>query len=159
VQFWRISSDRPDAYGADDLTGEGARRAGARWNSKGVPAVYASYHLATAVLETLVHVGRSAQPRNRYVVAVDVQDTLLRDRHAFAEIVLDDLPEGWNEYPPNPISQAFGTDRFRLGLMGFAIPSAILPEELNAVFNPLHPDFKSSVRAEVTRSFVFDPRL
>ena len=160
MRFWRIASNEPSAYTADDLTGEGARRAGARWNVKGTPAVYASYHLATAVLETLVHVGHRQQPANRYVVAVDVNDAWLKDRKGgVVEMAIGDLPEGWDANPPLPVSQFFGAAQFNLGRIGFAAPSAIVHEELNLVLNPQHRDFKAAVKAHITRTFAFDPRL
>jgi RES domain-containing protein len=160
MRFWRISSSQPGAYAADDLTGEGPRRAGARWNFKGTPTVYASYHLATAVLETLVHVGNRAQPADRYVVTIDVDEAHLNDSRAgFLEVRLEDLPARWNENPVNPVSQSFGAELFKAGRLGFATPSTIVHEELNLVLNPLHPAFKRAVKAQIIRSFAFDPRL
>lgn len=160
MRFWRIGSAEPGVYEAGDLTGEGARRAGARWNVKGTPAVYASYHLATSVLETLVHVGCLKQPANRCVVAIDVDDAWLKDPGAgIVELTAGNLPAGWDVNPPHPVSQLFGAERFKLGHIGFAVPSAIIYEELNLVLNPLHPAFKAAVRAQVTRTFAFDPRL
>jgi RES domain-containing protein len=161
MRFWRIGSNRPGgAYAADDLTGEGARRSGARWNLKGMPALYASQHLATAVLETLVHVGHRKQPTNRYVVAIDIEDARFNDRRAgIAKLTLKDFPPGWDESPVSPVSQRFGAERFRSGRLGFYAPSAIIPEELNLVLNPLHPAFKAAVKATIMREFVFDPRL
>jgi RES domain-containing protein len=38
------------------------------------------------------------------------------------------------------------------------VPSAILPEEGNAVLNPLHPEF-AAVRMSVLREFHYDVRL
>jgi RES domain-containing protein len=160
MRFWRIGSDQPGVYAANNLTGEGARRAGARWNVKGTPAVYASYHLATAVLETLVHVGRRKQPSNRYVVAIDVDEARFNDRQTgVVELTVDDLPPGWDSNPPNTVSQSFGAAQFKLGRIGFAPPSAILHEELNLVLNPLHAAFEDAVKAQILRKFTFDPRL
>ena len=160
MRFWRISSTQPGIYSADDLTGEGARRAGARWNPKGIPAVYASHHLAMAVLETLIHLGRRRQPADRYVVAIDVDDKRLNHpRWGIAAWTLDQLPEGWDENPPTLLSQLFGSEQFKRKRLGFAVPSTIVPEELNLVLNPLHPAFKNSVRAQITRKFTSDPRL
>ena len=160
MRFWRIGSHQPGVFTADDLTGEGARRAGARWNPKATPAVYASYHLATAVLETLVHIGRRKQPANRYVIAIDVDDSRLENpQTGVVELTLDDLPAGWNRNPPSLVSQLFGADQFKLGRLGFAVPSTIVHEELNLVLNPLHPTFKLAVKARITRTFEFDPRL
>src|SRR6056297_3146843 len=50
VRVWRIATDTPD-YGADDSTGEGARRSGGRWNRSGVQMLYASRSQALACLE------------------------------------------------------------------------------------------------------------
>ena len=42
---WRIATDAL-AYAADDLSGEGARITGGRWNSKGMAVLYASPTIA-----------------------------------------------------------------------------------------------------------------
>jgi RES domain-containing protein len=57
------------------------------------------------------------------------------------------------------LSQLFGANQFQVGRLGFAVPSVIIHEELNLVLNPLHPAFKSAVKAQITRAFAFDPRL
>jgi RES domain-containing protein len=160
MRFWRISSNRSGGYTADDLTGEGARRAGARWNPPGTAAVYASYHLATAALETLVHTGWRRQPANRYVVAIEVDDGQFDNPKAgVVEVAVENLAAGWDSNPPSHTSQLFGANQFQLGRLGFAVPSAIIHEELNLVLNPLHPAFKTAVKAQITRAFSFDPRL
>lgn len=51
---WRLDEAR---YSADWDRGEGSYRAGGRWNSKGVRAVYCSVDPATAILEVAVHKG------------------------------------------------------------------------------------------------------
>src|ERR1700733_9218681 len=50
MEAWRLCR-RPYA----DLTGEGARRYGGRWNSVGRPVVYLAEHPALAALELRVH--------------------------------------------------------------------------------------------------------
>ena len=42
-----------------DLSGEGARLYGGRFNPPGIPAVYSSQNIALALLEILVHVDKS----------------------------------------------------------------------------------------------------
>jgi len=49
---WRLDDAK---HGATWDSGEGAFRAGGRWNSKGVRAVYCSLDPATAILEVAVH--------------------------------------------------------------------------------------------------------
>src|SRR5262249_55604812 len=51
---WRL--DR-EVFAAAWDSGEGAFRAGGRWNSRGVRATYASLDPATAILEVAVHKG------------------------------------------------------------------------------------------------------
>ncbi len=49
---WRIVKEK---HAATAFSGEGAAKTGGRWNSRGVPMVYASGTKALAALETLVH--------------------------------------------------------------------------------------------------------
>ena len=52
IRAWRLIK----AVHADDaFSGEGARRGGGRWNSKGVRIVYTSESLSLATLEVMVH--------------------------------------------------------------------------------------------------------
>ena len=51
---WRLD---PVGFGSTWDSGEGAYRAGGRWNSKGVRAVYCSIDPSTAILEVAVHKG------------------------------------------------------------------------------------------------------
>ena len=51
---WRLDQA---IYAAAWDNGEGAYRAGGRWNSRGVRAVYCSIDPATAILEVAVHKG------------------------------------------------------------------------------------------------------
>lgn len=44
--------------------GMGAALHGARWNSKGLPVIYAAASLAGARLELLAHIGFEAKPKN-----------------------------------------------------------------------------------------------
>ena len=44
---YRISNA---AY-SNDISGSGAKRMGARWNSKGVPLLYTAQHISLALLE------------------------------------------------------------------------------------------------------------
>src|SRR5437763_13633524 len=71
VFAWRIAPDTPD-YTADDLTGEGARQSGGRWNRVGTPMVYASGSIELACLETIVHLRAGDLPLNRYLVQIEL---------------------------------------------------------------------------------------
>ena len=51
-EAWRIVKAK---HAATAFSGEGAAKTGGRWNSRGVPVVYASSTKSLAALETLVH--------------------------------------------------------------------------------------------------------
>ena len=170
MRLWRIASNVPGEYRADDLSGEGARRYGARWNSVGIPAIYAATTVSTAVLENLAHLGGRKTPRNRYLVSIDVPDRLFSHKHHGVKyFVASALPALWNAQPAHQVSQVWGDAylaevpppqrRTRLPPIGFAVPSVLVEEDYNLVLNPRHPLVRKHVRASVVRAFVFDHRL
>jgi RES domain-containing protein len=170
MRLWRIAANVPGDYQADDLSGEGARRNGARWNSVGVPAVYAAFTVSTAVLENLAHLGGRKPPRDRYLVAIEVPDRLFNHpQHGVKRFAASALPILWNAQPAHQISQLWGDahlpnvaatrGKAKLPPIGFAVPSVLVEEDYNVVLNPRHPLVKKHVTASVVRAFVFDHRL
>lgn len=154
VALWRIATDTP-GYTSDDLSGEGARRTGGRWNSKGNAAVYTSKTVALACLETLVHLNAGVLPLNRYLVRIDISDKVWAARTVFAAV---DLPVGWDAVPHGKVSVDAGDDWLAAGEAALLeIPSVIVPEEANVVINPTH---RSSAGLVVTklRRWSYDPR-
>lgn len=147
--LWRIAR-RPHAL---DRLGTGARSAGGRWNSIGTAVIYTGRTIAIAALETFVHVAAVVPPD---LVLIRV---VLPDRHSSETAAPPDLPPGWDTVPPGPASMRFGTrwasEKRSLVLY---VPSALLPEEQNAVLNPGHPEF-AAVTMTIERPFHFDPRL
>jgi RES domain-containing protein len=170
MRLWRIAANVPGEYQADDLSGEGARRNGARWNSVGVPAVYASLTVSTAVLESLAHLGGRKAPHDRYLVAVNVPDRLFNPaQHGVKRFAASALPTLWNAQPAHQVSQLWGDARLadvdairgvaKLPPIGFAVPCVLVAEDYNIVLNPRHPLVKKHITATVVRAFVFDHRL
>lgn len=153
--MWRIGTDTPD-YEADDLSGEGAKRTGGRWNEKGIPVIYTSETRAVACLETVVHLNAGGLPLNRYLVAVTIPgDVWANARRESAS----SLPVGWDAQPAGRVSIRFGTDWIRSGSSALlVIPSVIIPEEFNILINPKHPASLGITAAKVRR-WLYDPRL
>ena len=68
---YRISSSK---Y-ADDLTGEGARLHGGRWNHKLTPCLYTAATRALAILEYSVNVNIDDIPRALSITSIEIPDT------------------------------------------------------------------------------------
>jgi len=146
---WRIV---PVDRARDAFVGEGAKVYGGRWNSPGLAVVYGSQHKSLAVLELLVHLG--SRPAGHFKVFLfHFPESLIE------KISLRELPKDWRQEPPPPSTQQLGdawVRQFRSAVL--ALPSIIIPEELNYVLNPAHPDFQK-ITIEKSQDFVFDPRL
>ena len=134
--------------------GEGARRVGGRWNSKGTRVLYMSENRSLSVLEILVHLSSSLP--DKYVLgAADIPDDI-----PIEKVNPDDLPENWLTLNPR---EQLATRRLgdewveRRQSATLAVPSVIVGE-LNYLLNPAHPDFERISFAEPV-SFRFDIRL
>lgn len=158
IALWRIAADTP-AYTADDLSGAGAKATGGRWNREGIPAVYASASIALACLETLVNLGASALPLNRYLVRVDVPDYLFERRAIFENLAAAGSRVGWEALPAGRVSLDLGSDwAVSRASAILEVPSAVVEEERNFLVNPAHPDAEA-ISATKVRRFVYDARL
>lgn len=155
VAIWRIATDTPD-YTADDLTGEGAKRTGGRWNRIGMPVIYCASSVALACLETVVHSNSGSLPLNRYRVRIDVPDDVW---HAATTLTADTALVGWDALPAGKVSLDLGDRWLSSGKSALLlVPSVIVPEEFNALVNPLHPD-AARLTSTKLRKWLFDSRI
>lgn len=150
--LYRISKSK---Y-ARDLSGEGARRAGGRWNYKGTPIVYTADSSALATLETLVHFPLNLAPKNRAIATIELPDEL-----PITTIDLEDLPDLWATYPaPNQLAEIENDWIQKQNTVALCVPSSITPnsEGRNYILNPAHLDF---VRVRIIRidEYMYDSRL
>lgn len=133
--------------------GEGARLYGGRWNSPGRRAIYAAESIALAALELLVHLHDREMLHHYSLHAVH-----FADRH-IVTVKPRSLPDDWRRSPAPAALQVVGdawlADRTSVVL---SVPSAVVPLEMNYVFNPEHPDF-ASLTTEGPLDFTFDSRL
>lgn len=155
MRCWRIAADTP-LFLADDLSGEGARITGGRWNRSETPLIYASTSRALACLETIVHLaGADALPLNRYLVEISVPDTTWKRRQVF----VSNEHVGWDALPAGRTSLDWGTEWAADGGTLIAeVPSIILPEETNVLINPWHRDI-GRISAKKIRRWNYDMRL
>lgn len=155
---WRLGKTLLGQFDAKDTTGEGAYRYGGRWNSVGVHAVYASLTPATAVLESIVHLGRLSNPVDRYLISIEIPDGLWNDRKTGVARAKG-LPAHWDTIPPHQATMLYGDQWLKKGKqLGLLLPSAVLAEETNIMLNPHHPAM-TKVVVKKCRPFIFDPRL
>lgn len=147
---WRIV---PEELAATAFDGEGARLFGGRWNSAGMPVVYAAQHLSLAALEVRVHIERTSMKKRYKCLTFEFDDRLM------ATLPANSLPKHWQQEPPPPSLQAVG-DHWLASADSviLAVPSVIIPTEQNFLLNPRHPDFKKIKVGNLT-DFSFDYRL
>lgn len=155
VALWRIAKHTIQ-YAADDMSGGGAKLTGGRWNSKGVPVIYASTSIALATLETLAHLGDNIAIRNAFLVKINVPASLWKSREVLSAA---DLNPTWLAEPPGSTTVELGDAWIARGSAALLlVPSVIIPEEHNILINPAHPA-STKLSAKVMRQFVYDPRL
>ena len=155
VTVWCIATDAK-FYEADDLSGEGAKHTGGRWNAPGDAFVYTSETQALACLETVVHLNAGGLPLNRYLVSVTIPDSVWAKARTGSP---GSLPVGWDAEPSGRASLQFGTTWIRsMASALLRVPSIIVPDEYNVLINPLHPDSRAITALKI-RKFLYDPRL
>ena len=150
MRLWRIATRK----WALDTMCEGARLYGGRWNPVALPVMYAGTTIEICALEKFVHLAGVPHPP-LVLVAIDVPDEAAlawRPR-------LNELPADWAALPAPASTQEFGRVWIESarGLVLY-VPSAIIPESVNAVLNPRHPAYRD-IRLEIVREFTFDARM
>lgn len=154
VAVWRIATEGK-TYPADDLSGTGAMKSGGRWNSVGVPVVYAASNIALAVLETIVHFNTTGLPLNRYLVRIDIPDDIWEKRTIIAP---GDLV-GWDAIPAGRTSIKTGDEWVSShAALLLQVPSIIVPEESNILVKP-HHEATARLKVSMVRRWVYDQRL
>ena len=117
--------------------GEGARRAGGRWNSKGARVVYMSENRSLAVLEILVHLS-DVLPDN-VLGSADLPDDVS------PEILTDkELPENWATLVVGEqyTTRHLGDEWLRRGNSAALSVPSVTSGERNFLLNPEHPQFR-----------------
>jgi RES domain-containing protein len=128
MTLWRISRHR-------DLRGAGGLRAPGRWHHAGQPVVYLAQSPAAALLEVCVHTSANDVPPESTLLKIEGPDPKV------SVITLDDLYENWRSRLE--VTRDLGTGWLqKKASVLLQIPSTIVPETRNFLFNPIHPDAK-----------------
>jgi RES domain-containing protein len=144
--LWRISD-------YIDLSGEGGRKAGARWHTAGSRIVYLADSPMVAIVETLVHLNVDPEdtPDFYNLLKVSVPD-------GFAVESLDP-PAGSDWKQSIELTRSLGDVWLRSAKTVLArVPSAIAPHTWNYLLNPEHPDAAKVQIVEIIKER-FDNRL
>lgn len=150
MKLWRITTRK---WALDKLC-DGARLNGGRWNPIGHPVMYAGTSIEICALEKFVHLAGTAHPP-LMLVAITVPD----DAPLLIQQPLANLPKDWSDLPAPASTQEFGKQWLESAdQLIMLVPSAIIPESLNAVINPAHPAYRD-VTLEIVRGFSFDARM
>ena len=148
---WRVDNKK---WSARSFDGIGASLEGGRWNSSGVPVVYASEHLAMAAQEKFVHLPKPL-PRSSLYVKFGIRFGGL----AVTRVGTVDLPPDWRAEPVPGSTQRIGDAWIAAAKTAIlAVPSALYPEETNFVLNTAHPDYLK-IEISAAEPFAFDPRM
>jgi len=145
VILWRISRHL-------DLTGAGGLRIPGRWHRIGHPVVYLASSPAAALLEVCVHTSANDIPPSYTLLKVSVPDELTTLRIEDAQ-----LADHWQGSPE--VTRDLGTRWLKSNTSALlAVPSAIVPETINMLLNPLHPE-AGQCTILAARSYPFDTKL
>src|SRR6266568_3324332 len=142
--FWRISRHR-------DLNGSGGLKAAGRWHYAGHPVVYLAESPAAALLEVCVHTSANDVPPEFTLLKIEGPDLKV------SVITPDDLPRHWRSRLE--VTRDLGTAWLQKNeSVLLRVPSAIVPETLNCLFNPSHRQ-AAEFRIVEALAYPFDARL
>jgi RES domain-containing protein len=149
MQVWRLCRE---VHAAGAFSGEGARRYGGRWNSRGVPMVYCSSPLALAAIELFVHLDPSQAPGDLVSISA-----ALPEGEPARGLAPQELPNDW--WTETARSRELGDAWIRDGdSLALRVPSVPIRWEWNVLLNPAHPRM-NELRVDLPQPFVFDARM
>jgi RES domain-containing protein len=133
------------------LDGLGGTFADGRWHTRGARVVYFGASAAIAVLERLAHTDPDLLPNDLQLGRFEISHTATKADE------IAPLPADWIR--DQSVTRHIG-GRWQLENSSclLTVPSAILPEEANFIFNALHPAARL-LRLVHQRPFAFDARL
>ena len=142
--LWRISRHH-------DLNGIGGLKAAGRWHYAGHPIVYLAETPASALLEVCVHTSANDVPPEFTLLKIEGPDLDV------PSISIDTLPNDW---PTKlEVTRDLGTSWLDKNVtVLLLVPSAIVPQTMNCLFNPAHRR-AGEFRIVEAIAYPFDARL
>ncbi|MCE7066445.1 RES family NAD+ phosphorylase [Dyadobacter sp. CY326] len=138
---------------AHDLTGEGARLFGGRWNHKLTPCIYTSASRALALLEYTANISIDDIPRALSITTFELASLDIY------QTSIADLPGNWRDAPAPASTKDYGTMVLKKASHAFLqIPSAIITDEFNYLLNPMFVA-QDAFRIVDVKDFVYDLRI
>ncbi len=146
---YRISSPKF----IEDLSGNGSKQYGGRWNDKGIAMVYFAESRAMAVMEVLIHLRPEDIDRDFMLAVFEVPDDEI------LTIKIGNLPRNWKESSEIESLKTIGNEFVKNNkYLLMRIPSVILEEEFNLVLNPNYQS-ADEIKLIDKRIFRFDMRF
>jgi RES domain-containing protein len=139
MNLWRISD-------YIDLSGEGGRKAGARWHTAGSRIVYLAESPMSALVETPVHLNVDPEdtPEFYTLLKISIPDGIVVESL--------DPPAGSDWKQSLELTRSIGNEWLTSLRTAIArVPSVIAPHTWNYLLNPENPDAKQVQIAEVIK--------
>ncbi len=137
---------------ANDLSGTGSKLLGGRWNSINIPMLYTTQNISLAVLEIIVNTERIHIPKSYMLLKMNISDDL--DLNTISN---EKLKKNWKD--DFEYTRFMGNEFIKQNkALILKVPSAVVNQEFNYLFNPLHKDFKK-LKLLAINKFAFDKRL
>lgn len=150
MQVYRLMRAR---YGLQ-LSGAGAARGNARWNSKGTAIIYTAESRALAMAEVAVHLSLHSLASDYLMATIDIPDDI-----SLISLSESELPEQWNAWPHQEASRRIGDDFIsQCKAAVLKVPSAVVRGDSNYLIHPAHEEF-GRIRIVDSHPFKFDKRL
>lgn len=120
---------------ATDLSGEGAKIYGGRWNPVGIAVLYLSEFISLSILEILVRANKFTSPDTYTLLSIQIPES------SIVNIEMIKLKKNWQHHIE--YTRSIGEDFLKINqTLTLKVPSAIVPQEHNFLINPMHKDFK-----------------
>jgi RES domain-containing protein len=150
MELFRLSREK---Y-SDVLSGKGAAKKGARWNSQGMELVYTSGNRSLAMAEVAVHFTLATLPDDYMMLLIHIPGNI-----SIKKLQEKELPEFWNTFPHSSTTQIIGDKFISDGQFCILqVPSAVTHGDYNYLINPHHPESKK-IKVISSEKFPFDKRI